>query len=178
KLRPLVRGMERADSLAFDLHKWMYMPFEVGCAVVRDPEKHRAAFTSPADYLTHAERGAAAGTTWFSDYGVQLSRGFRALKVWMSLKEHGVRKYARLIEQNVRQARYLASRVESIDELELLAPVELNIACFRYVAPKLGSEALDHLNQEILLQLQESGVACPSSTRLNGRFALRASITN
>ena len=100
--------MERADSLAFDLHKWMYMPFEAGCVLVRDAEAHRARFSRRPDYLALPRRGGAAGELWFSEYGVQLSRGFRALKVWMSLKEHGIDQYARLIEQNVGQARYLA----------------------------------------------------------------------
>lgn len=176
--RDRVRGCERADSLAFDLHKWMYMPFEVGCALVRHPEEHRRAFTVPADYLAHAERGTAAGKVWFSDYGVQLSRGFRALKVWMSLKEHGLRKYARLIEQNVHQARVLAERVDANQELERCAPAPLNIVCFRYLAPGHDPEALDRLNQEILFQIQESGVAVPSSTRVGGKFALRVAITN
>jgi len=178
RLKSRVRGMERADSLAFDLHKWMYMPFEVGCALVRHPEEHRRTFTVPADYLVHAERGAASGSTWLSDYGLQLSRGFRALKVWMSLKEHGIHKYARLIEQNVDQARYLAERVEANPELELLAPVPLNIVCFRFVAPRLSDERLNALNEEVLFQLQESGVAVPSSTRIDGRYALRVAIVN
>ena len=178
RLRPLVAGMERADSLAFDLHKWMYMPFEVGCALVRHPERHREAFTVPADYLVHADRGTAGGPHWFSDYGVQLSRNFRALKVWMSLKEHGAKKYARMIEQNVEQARYLADRIGASPELELLAPVSLNIVCFRFVAPGLPDAALNRLNQELLYELQESGVAVPTSTQLEGRFALRVANVN
>src|SRR5882672_8156699 len=133
--KALVRGMDRADSLAFDLHKWMYMPYEVGCALVRWPEQHRATFVSPADYLAHLGRGLPAGPIWFSEYGVQLSRGFRALKVWMSLKEHGVAKYGRLVEQNCEQARYLQALVEKERDLELTAPVSLNIVCFRY-APR------------------------------------------
>jgi glutamate/tyrosine decarboxylase-like PLP-dependent enzyme len=177
-LRPLVAGMERADSLAFDLHKWMYMPYEAGCALVRHPERHREAFTVPASYLVHAERGTAAGQPWFSDYGVQLSRAFRALKVWMSLKEHGVRKYATLIEQNVEQARYLMKRVQETPELELMAPVPLNIVCFRYVAPGLAEAALDRLNEDLLVELQEQGIAVPTSTRLGGRFAIRVANVN
>ena len=177
-LKPLVRGMERADSLAFDLHKWMYMPYDVGCALVRWPEQHRATFVSPAEYLAHLTRGLPAGPVWFSEYGVQLSRGFRALKVWMSLKEHGVSKYGRLVEQNCEQAKYLASLVERAPELELMAPVPLNIVCFRF-APRGADEAkLDAINEEILFGLQESGTAVPSSTMLGGRFALRVCICN
>jgi glutamate/tyrosine decarboxylase-like PLP-dependent enzyme len=177
-LRPRVRGMERADSVAFDFHKWMYMPFEVGCALVRHEEQHHATFTAPADYLARSERGTASGPTWFSEYGVQLSRGFRALKVWMSLQEHGARKYGRLIEQNVAQAAYLTARIEQTPELELLAPTALNIVCFRYRAPGLDDETLNQLNQEVLLGIQEAGIAVPTGTRLRGRYAIRVANVN
>ncbi|MBS0389280.1 MAG: amino acid decarboxylase, partial [Proteobacteria bacterium] len=95
--RPLLRGMERADSVALDLHKWLHIPFEAGCVVVRDRRAHRATFALTPEYLAHAQRGLASGADWFSDYGLQLSRGFRALKVWLSFKEHGLDKYGRLI---------------------------------------------------------------------------------
>jgi aromatic-L-amino-acid/L-tryptophan decarboxylase len=176
--RSRLAGMERADSIAFDLHKWMYVPFEAGCTLVRDAEAHRRAFSLRPDYLTHAERGLAAGTLWFSDYGIQLTRGFRALKVWMSLKEHGLDRYARLVRQNIEQARYLAQLVREAPDLELLAPVPLNIVCFRYVAPGRDGAALDALNQELLIQLHEQGIAVPSNLTLGGRFALRVAITN
>jgi glutamate/tyrosine decarboxylase-like PLP-dependent enzyme len=170
--------MELADSLAFDLHKWMYMPYEVGCTLVRRPADHRRAFSLTPEYLQHAEGGLAGGKIWLSDFGIQLSRGFRALKVWMSLKEYGLQKYARLIRQNVEQARYLASLVEAAPDLELLAPVSLNIVCFRYRAGGLIGQALNDLNQRLLIELQESGTAVPSSTTLNGVVALRVAITN
>jgi aromatic-L-amino-acid decarboxylase len=178
ELRPLLVGMERADSLAFDLHKWMYMPYEVGCALVRQEEDHRRTFSLTPDYLTHSDRGLAGGSIWFSDYGVQLSRGFRALKVWMSMKEHGAQKYGRLIQQNIDQARYLASQVEDMSELQLLAPVPLNIVCFRFVADDLDDEFLNDLNKELLIDLHESGVAAPSYTVIDGKYALRVAITN
>jgi len=170
--------MARADSLAFDLHKWMYVPFEAGCTLVRDAETHRRAFSLTPDYLAHAERGLAAGDLWFTDYGVQLTRGFRALKVWMSLKEHGLDKYGRLIGQNIEQARYLAGLVREAPDLELMAPVPLNIVCFRYCATGRGDAALDGLNQELLIQLHEQGIAVPSNALLGGRFALRVAIVN
>lgn len=175
----LVAGMERADSIAFDLHKWLYMPMEVGCVLVHREEDHRRAFSLTPDYLAHTgERGLAAGSHWFSEYGVQLSRSFRALKVWLSIKEHGIRKYGRLIQQNVDQACYLADLIDATPELERLAPAPLNIVCFRYKADGLGREALNQLNQELLIRLHETGVAAPSYTRLNGDYALRAAITN
>jgi glutamate/tyrosine decarboxylase-like PLP-dependent enzyme len=176
-LAPRLRGMEQADSIAFDLHKWMYLPFEAGCALVRRPEAHRNAFALTPGYLAHAERGLAAGDVWYSDYGVQLTRGFRALKVWMSFKEHGLDRYGRLIQQNVDQARYLEQLIGETADLELLAPVSLNIVCFRYVGAAPGAD-LDALNRELLARLHESGVAVPSYATLQGRFGLRVAITN
>ena len=177
-LRSVAAGMERADSLAFDLHKWMHVPYEAGCALVRREEDHRRTFSLIPDYLEHATRGAAAGSLWFSDYGIQLSRGFRALKVWMSMKEHGLHKYGRLIEQNVSQAQYLAELVEAAPELEHLAPVSLNIVCFRFVAAGLDDDTLNELNKELLIRLHESGIAVPSYTTIDGKYALRVSVTN
>jgi glutamate/tyrosine decarboxylase-like PLP-dependent enzyme len=177
-LRPLVRGIEQADSVAFDLHKWMYLPYEVGCTLVRDQAAHRATFNVTPPYLTAFDRGVAAGGFPFAERGVQLSRGFRALKVWMSLKAHGVQAFARLIEQNVQQAAYLVELITTHPRLELLAPAPLNVVCFRYTAPGLDDAALNALNQEILLRVQESGLAVPSHTVLGGRFAIRVAITN
>jgi glutamate/tyrosine decarboxylase-like PLP-dependent enzyme len=177
-LRDIVAGMEQADSLAVDLHKWGYLPFEVGLALVRDEATHRAAFATRSSYLEPIPRGIVAGGLPFAELGVQLSRGFRALKVWMSLKTHGARALGRLVEQNVRQARHLHDLIEAHPRLELLAPAPLNVVCFRFVAPGLDSAALDGVNQEILIQLQERGIAVPSSTVLGGRFALRVAITN
>ena len=176
--RPLLAGMERADSLAFDLHKWMYLPYEVGCTLVRSGEAHTAAFTSQASYLHRLAGGVASGPVAFADYGPQLSRGFRALKVWLSLKAYGLDKFARLIAQNIRQAQYLAAQVAGTPQLELLAPVPLNIVNFRYLVRGLHEEALNDLNARILVALQESGIAVPSSTVLHGRFAIRVSVTN
>ena len=176
--RQRLAPMTQADSLAFDLHKWMYVPFEAGCTLVRDAETHRRTFSLTPDYLAHAERGLAAGELWFSDYGIQLSRGFRALKVWMSLKEHGLDKYARLIRQNVEQARYLARLVREAPDLELMAPVSLNIVCFRFRAAGRDDVALDALNQELLIQLHEQGIAVPSNALIGGRFAIRVAIVN
>ena len=177
-LRPLVKGIELADSVAFDLHKWMYLPYEVGCTLVRDQAAHRGTFNVSPAYLASFDRGIAAGGFPFAERGVQLSRGFRALKVWMSLKAHGVEAFARLIEQNVRQAAYLVDLITAHPRLELLAPAPLNVVCFRYAAPGIDEDALNAMNQEILLRIQESGLAVPSHTVLGGRFAIRVAITN
>ena len=173
------RAMARADSVAFDLHKWLYMPFEAGCVLVRDAEAHRHTFSIFPDYLKRSTRGVAGGELWLSEYGVQLSRGFRALKVWMSLKEHGADKYGRLVAQNIEQARYLAELVRAAPDLELMAPVPLNVVCFRWNDDSgIDGETLDAINQEILLQLHERGIAVPSNAVLDGRFCIRAAITN
>jgi aromatic-L-amino-acid/L-tryptophan decarboxylase len=178
KLRPLLRGMERADSLAFDLHKWMYMPYDVGCALLRHPRHHRDTFSYGAAYLNLQNRGLAGGPDWFCHYGLELSRGFRALKVWFALKEHGLKTYQSLVEQNVAQAQYLGDLVAADPRLELLAPIPLNVVCFRYRGNLQAEAALKDLNQEILFRLQESGVAAPSGTVIAGRFAIRVANVN
>jgi hypothetical protein len=124
------------------------------------------------------ERGAAAGPVAYHEYGVQTSRAFRALKVWMSLKAHGARLFGRLVEQNVRQARHLARLVESHPRLELLAPAPLNVVCFRFRVERLSEIELNALNEEILLRVQEGGLAVPSGTTLGGTFAIRVAVTN
>ena len=179
--RSQVAGMDRADSLALDLHKWMYMPYEIGCVLVRREEDHRNAFSLTPAYLSHGEggRGMTGGDLpWSIDYGYQHSRGFRALKAWMSLKEHGIRKFGRLIQQNIDQARYLAELIDAAPELELAAPVTLNVVCFRYVKPGMDDAGLDALNKQILVELQEQGIAAPSGTIIGGKYVLHVAHTN
>ncbi len=179
QLRPLVAGMERADSVAFDLHKWLYMPYDVGCVLVRSREAHRRPFATHASYLAREPRGAAPNDHDPGSLGPELSREFRGLKVWMLLQEHGLDAYARLLEQNVAQARYAAGLIHRHPELELLAPVPLNVVCLRYAGTKPGDgEALDRVNHELLIRIQERGIAVPSGTTLGGRFAIRLAITN
>jgi len=177
-LREKVQGIELADSLGFDLHKWGYLPFECACLLVRDPELHRATFAISASYLGGAKRGATAGGFPFADRGVDLTRGFKALKVWLSFRAYGINALASLIEQNVAQVQYLAGLIEAHSELELLAPVPLNIVCFRYVPQRTAAGDLNALNQEILLRLQESGLALPSATVLQERYAIRCANVN
>jgi aromatic-L-amino-acid/L-tryptophan decarboxylase len=178
-LRPIVKGIERADSVGFDLHKWGSLPFECACAIVRDAEMHRAAFASSASYLATMDRGVTAGGLPFTERGVDLTRGFKALKVWMSLTAHGSDRIAAMVEQNVGQARRLAERVDAHPELELMAPAALNIVCFRYVPlDRPDDAALDAANEEILIRLQEQGIAVPSGTRLAGGYAIRVANVN
>ena len=173
-----LKTIEKADSLAFDFHKWLHVPYESACVLVRDKKLHQAAFSSVPNYLTAHERGLASGPEPLTNYGIELSRSFKALKVWMSLKEHGIQKYARLVEQNINQARYLEKKVLHTRHLELLVPVSMNIVCFRFNDGKHSEEALNQLNKEILMRLHESGIATPSYTLLHGKYAIRTNITN
>jgi len=176
-IKPKLKGIERADSVALDLHKWMHIPFEAGCAIVRSDKAHRGTFSLTPEYLAHETRGVAAGH-WFSDYGVQLSRQFRALKVWMSIKEHGLDRFGRMIARNVEQAHYFGGLVESDPSLELLAPIGMDIVCFRFNPGGMDTQALNALNKEILMQLHEKGIAVPTYTTLNGTYCLRIAISN
>jgi aromatic-L-amino-acid decarboxylase len=177
-LKEQLSGIERADSVALDLHKWMHIPFEAGCVLVRHDEAHRNTFSLTPEYLEHGTRGLAAGRHWFSDYGLQLSRQFRALKVWMSIKEHGLDRFGRMMARNVEQAHYLGRLIEKKQNMELLAPIGLNIVCFRFNPGRMDDETLNALNKEILIQLQEQGTCAPSYTTIHGRYCLRAAIAN
>ncbi|TCT05544.1 pyridoxal phosphate-dependent decarboxylase family protein [Aquabacter spiritensis] len=169
--------LARADSIAFDFHKWFQVPYDAGIVLIRDAAAHRAAFAAPADYLAPAARGLAAGAPWFCDYGPELSRSFRALKIWFTFKAHGLSGLSAMIEKNCRQAQFLADLIAAnAPRLALLAPVNLNIVCFRYV-PADGSDA-DALNAEIVADLQEQGIAAPSLTTLSGRTAIRVCLVN
>ncbi|HEY3916449.1 MAG TPA: pyridoxal-dependent decarboxylase [Stellaceae bacterium] len=172
-LKPLFAGIERADSIAFDFHKWGQIPYDAGFILVRDPEAHRAAFASPAAYLRREARGLAGGSPWPCDFGPDLSRSFRALKTWFTLKVYGAARIGDEIARSCALARYLAQRVAAEPQLELLAPVALNVVCFRY----RGAEA-DALNARIVAELQERSIAAPSTTTINGRLAIRACLIN
>ncbi|MGI1661978.1 pyridoxal phosphate-dependent decarboxylase family protein [Palleronia sp. KMU-117] len=173
----LVAGMERADSLALDLHKWLHAPFDVGCILLRDRALHRATFAENAEYLQRATRGIAAAE-FLHDYTLETTRGFRALKVWMMLQHHGVDTFGRLIDRNIAQARYLAEKIESSALLERTAPVATSIVCFRFNPGGLSEDGLREANTEILLRLQESGIAVLSDTTVRGRHCLRAAFCN
>ncbi len=177
-LRERLRGIERADSIAFDFHKWLRVPYDAGCLIVRDPRHLTDAFSVNESYLAHAERGPGAGSPWFGDLGLDLSRGFRALKVWFALKEHGADTLGASIEHNVASAARLRELVDADPLLERLAPVPLNIVCFRYRAPGLHGEDLDAFTLELAMRIGESGRAVVSTVPLPGGIALRACITN
>jgi glutamate/tyrosine decarboxylase-like PLP-dependent enzyme len=176
--RERIRGIERADSIAFDFHKWMYIPYEAGCVLVKNAEDHKNAFKLVADYLLSHERGVPGGPEYFSNFGFELSRGFKALKIWFSVKEHGIDTYRRLVRQNIAQAQYLAQLVEQSAYLQLMAPVPLNVVCYRFTDADLDEDKHNRHNKEILMRLHEEGIAVPSFTLLNGNYVIRAAITN
>jgi len=172
-LAPRLAGIERADSLALDFHKWGQVPYDAGFILVRDSEFHRRTFATQAAYLRRETRGLAGGSPWPCDFGPDLSRGFRALKTWFTLKVYGTDALGAVISHTCALARHLERRIRETPQLELLAPVELNIVCFRH----RGAEA-DALNTRIVADLHESGIAAPSTTTIDGRVAIRAAIVN
>lgn len=171
ELKPLVKGVQRADSIALDFHKWGQVPYDAGFILVRDGQLHRDTFASPAAYLRPNAKGLAAGAPWFSDFGPDLSRGFRALKTWFTLKTYGTDRLGKVMAHTCALARHLEARVRAEPKLELLAPAQLNIVCFRYGIS-------DAVNAKIVVDLHESGIAAPSSTTVNGKLAIRAAFVN
>lgn len=174
----LFAGLERADSVSLDPHKWLYVPVDAGCLLFREAAA-AAVFTEDADYIKlHGHADDAAFAYW--DYGVELSRRFRALKVWLTLGYYGVERIAQSIADDIALAAYMGEIVSTAEDFELLAPVELSICCFRYTPTggKLSDAELDRLNERIMERVQKGGRAYLSNATVNGRFALRACITN
>jgi aromatic-L-amino-acid decarboxylase len=176
EIAPRLAGLENADSIALDFHKWGQVPYDAGFLIVRDGERHREAFAAPAVYLRRETRGLAAGSPWPCDLGPDLSRGFRALKTWFTLKTYGTDKLGAMIARTCGLARYLEERVLAEPQLELMAPVQLNIVCFRYRAT--DADLVNAVNAEIVADIHESGIAAPSTTVLGDRLAIRAAIIN
>ena len=172
-IAPRLAGIERADSIAFDFNKWGQVPYDAGFILVRDGALHHATFASPAAYLRRETRGLAAGSPWPCDFGPDLSRGFRALKTWFTIQAYGAARLGAMISRTCMLAQYLKQCIEQEPALELLAPVALNVVCFRYRA-----EHPDEANRNIVADLHESGIAAPSTTTVNGCLAIRAAIVN
>jgi glutamate/tyrosine decarboxylase-like PLP-dependent enzyme len=172
-LAPRLAGIQEADSIALDFHKWGQVPYDAGFLMVRDGEAHRDTFSAPAAYLRRESRGLAANSPWPCDLGPDLSRGFRALKTWFTLKTYGTEKLGAVIARTCALAGYLEARILAEPRLELMAPVQLNIVCFRYRAAEANK-----VNADIVIDIQESGIAAPSTTLLDGRLAIRAAIVN
>ncbi|MBF0562354.1 MAG: cytochrome D ubiquinol oxidase subunit I [Alphaproteobacteria bacterium] len=170
-LAPRLHGIERSDSLAFDFHKWGQVQYDAGFVLVKDGNMHRRTFASPAAYLRRETRGLAAGSPWPCDFGPDLSRGFRALKAWFTLKVYGTEQIGAVIARTCELAQYLKKQIERSPALELMAPVQLNIVCFRHHGD-------DALNAHIVAELNEAGIAAPSMTTIKGRLVIRAAFVN
>lgn len=191
EVAPLLDGIQQADSIAFDFHKWGQVPYDAGFLLVRDGQQHYDTFAAPAAYLRRESRGISAGSPWPCDFGPDLSRGFRALKTWFTFKVHGADGIGRAIAHSCAVARHLKERIEGEPRLELLAPVALNVVCFRYRCRSPGIESrsgvdtdeaadtvADAVNAQIVVAIQHAGRCAPSSTTVQGRFAIRAAIVN
>ena len=172
-LKPLLAGIERADSIAFDFHKWAHVPYDAGFILVRDGETQRRAFASPAAYLTRAEAGLAKGEIWPCDLGPDLSRGFRALKVWLTLQTFGTRALGEAMAANCAVARRLAELIDVSSDFHRVAPVPLNIVCF-----SVTTDGADAANRRLVETLHIKGLAAPSITLINGQAAIRCAIFN
>jgi aromatic-L-amino-acid/L-tryptophan decarboxylase len=172
-LRPLVAGIERADSIAFDFHKWAHVPYDAGFILVRDPDIHRRTFANPAAYLSRAPSGLAAGEIWPCDLGPDLSRGFRALKTWFTFCVFGTDQIGACITHTCEVAQHLAKSLAKTDLFEICAPVALNIVCF-----SVKDRADGETNKAIVRELHDSGLAAPSTTTIGGKAVIRAAIVN
>ena len=172
-IAPCLQGIESADSIAFDFHKWGQVPYDAGFILVRDGPLHHSTFAAQAAYLKRETRGMAAGSPWPCDFGPDLSRDFRALKTWFTIKIYGAKKLGRIISNTCALAQHMKQRIDAAPMLELLAPVSLNIVCFRY-----RSEDANRVNADIVVALQESGIVAPSTTIIGGQLAIRAAIVN
>jgi len=175
-----LRALAAADSVALDPHKWLFVPVEAGLVFVRAAEAMRSTFSLVPPYLrTDGSLTGVGGPIWYSEFGFQQTRGFRALKVWMAMKEFGLAGYKAAIEANVALAAYLADCVRAAPDLELTAPPGLSVVCFRVVGQQNEDEgAIAAVNRAVLDRLQLGGEAFLSGTELRGRFTLRACIVN
>ena len=190
-VKPLFAAINEADSVALDPHKWLYLPVDCGCVLYRNAQIARATFAHEAEYTRVLNQGADEAFA-FWDYGPELSRRFRALKVWMTLKGIGLRALRQAIEKDLACARHFERLVQTSEDFEMLAPVELSIFCFRYVpsksqqalvdadeAERSGIEKqLDALNERLLTELQRDGSSYLSNARVNGHFSLRGCVMN
>lgn len=175
--RHLVKGIEQADSLAFDFHKWLHCQYDAGCVLVRNSDQLISTFSVHQSYLWKREENCDGDQPWFADLGIELSRSFRALKIWMTLKEHGIRKLGQKIADNCQQAEYLVSLLEKYEDfIHIIRPVTLNVVNFR-LQPKefdiSNSESIDRFNNEVLTDIQVSGIALASTTIIYNKLYIR-----
>jgi aromatic-L-amino-acid/L-tryptophan decarboxylase len=167
----LYDGIERADSIAVDPHKWLYMPVECGCALVKDAQAMRDTFSLVPPYLRDPE-----ALPWFAEFTIQQTRGFKALKLWLTLQQVGEQGYRDLISHDIAMARALQAKITARDDFELCAAGPLSVTCFRYTPS--GAQDVETLNRQLLAIVQREGHAFLTSTELDGKLMLRACIVN
>ena len=172
-------GLSLADSISLDPHKWLYQPLDCGCLLYRDPQHARAAFAHSGDYARSLSQDPVEGFAFFEE-SLELSRRFRALKLWLSLRYHGLNAFRDAIRADLDHAQQLAELVRANEKLELLAPVELSAVCFRYVwrGSPAREEDLNALNERILKRVIQRGRVFISNAVIHGKFALRACFVN
>jgi glutamate/tyrosine decarboxylase-like PLP-dependent enzyme len=171
----------KADSVALDPHKWLYVPIDAGVVLVRDAGAMRDTYSLVPPYLrTDGDPSGVQGPPWFSEFGVEQTRPFRALKIWLSLRHFGLHRYQSLLSQDIRTARHLAEQLRAAPDFELWEPQTLSMVCFRYAPVRLRNDpiAIDQLNRALLSDVQLGGQAFVSSTLLRDRFWLRACVVN
>ena len=179
ELKPRLLGIEQADSLAFDFHKWLHVPYEAGCVLLRDKKQQLATFSSHGRYLTDDESHYQNGYELYFQFGPELSRGFRALSTWFTLKEHGTQRLGEKIYENCEQVKYFASLLSQYSWIHVHQPITLNIICFRVQPDGLTDEKeIDTFNRDVSIDIQQSGVAIPSTTVLNSRLYIRCCVMN
>lgn len=178
EIAPRLRGIGNADSLAMDFHKWGQVPYAAGMVMMRDGAQHRRHFMAAEHYLQRDAQGLAGHSPWPCDFGIDLSREFAALKVWMTFQAYGSARLGRMIARGCRLAADLAARLAAMDDVELMAPQSLNIVCFRYCGGAYDEVALDRINRELVRRIQLSGLAAPSLTCMGGRAVIRVALVN
>lgn len=180
--RDLVLGIDQADSLVFDFHKWLHCPFDAGCILVRNISDLEMTFSTNHSYLKKVERGNSMNKHWYYDLGPELSRSFRALKVWFIIRQHGIIKLGQKINENCQQAQYLVSLLEQYQNIiRIVRPVSLNIVNFRFEPEEfngMSSEIIDIFNEELVLDIQTDGIALPSTTVIENRLYIRVAIVS
>ena len=175
-VKHLFAGLEHADSVVVNPHKWLYVPFEAACILVKEPENLRRTFSLIPDYLqSNKDEG---GRTDLMEYQLPLTKSFKSLKVWMTIKAFGAKRLRTTIQSDIDHAKYLQSLIEKSDDFEMLAPVPLSIACFRYTQPGLDEKRLDELNQKLAHAIEQDGRIFLTATKVRGRTALRTCFIN
>ena len=174
----LVKGMERADSIALDFHKWMFVQYDCGLILVRDEALQRAVFSSSAPYLRSGGEGLSGGRPWFADYGTDLSRGFRALKAWATIRAYGRQTLGRAISENCRQASLMGESIKRTRGLELVFPVIANVCCFSVASRGRTLAEVAEANRRMVTHFQDLGEPIFSLTQVGGKTLVRAAIVN